>query len=186
MKLSKLFCTALLTTSFFIPAQANSVLRQQKAWFKPTIHQLDRLGIRYRLNETSCKFRGQRSSNTIGTYSAGRNKICVVDWSKIGEEAWYDTFYHEVFHAVQDEIAGSLYDGNMSSLIVKCSQEYPKAKCAAAYKAMWNNARPDTRRWANQYAAKQTTKSDEWMEREAVLMQDQPALINTFLRKIEL
>ena len=185
MKLLRtLLTTTLITATAITPAFAQSKLQRYRENFDRTAYLLKRAGVKLRLNESSCKFKGRRSSKTIGTYNSGTTTICQVDWKIVGEEQWYSTFYHEAFHFIQDALDGAVGDGKMTPMFYSCSKVKTKAECQTAYNHLCRSADYATQKHSDTYGAKQPTHKGEWLEREAVLWSDQPQFFPTFLSSI--
>ncbi len=181
--LKTVLTTVLCTVTTVAPALANpSVEQRQRSQFSETHKLLTKLGVTMNLNEISCQLDGNSLRNVTGMYHPSSATMCVVDWKIIGEKEWYQTVYHEAFHAIQDGLDTKLADGKMNSLFIDCRKVRPASVCNKLYANVYHSASSSIQKHANNYSAKQTDSKQQWLEKEAVLFSDYPEMFPPLLR----
>ena len=181
--LKTVLATLLCTVTTVAPAVANpSVNQRQRTQFSETHRLLTKLGVTMNLNEIRCQLDGNSSRNVTGVYYPFSATMCVVDWKIIGKKEWYQTVYHEAFHAIQDGLDTKLADGNMISFFVNCRKVRSARACSKLYADIYHSASPHIQKHATNYSAKQTDSKQQWLEKEAVLFSDYPEMFPLFLR----
>lgn len=184
---SKFAALALLVTTSapaFATPPPKSVETRQRGHFEAVKYLAIKAGITLKLNEPHCLHNGEYNSKVVGTYNSKLTTICVVDHKIIGSKLWYSTFYHELFHFVQDSLDGMVGDNKLYPFFTACEKVKTKTECSDLYLSIYTNASDYSRNHANSYASKQVGKNLQLIEREAVLFSDQPELYTTLLTNL--
>ncbi len=141
-------------------------------------------GLNLQLNQTHCKHNGKFDPKVVGTYNSKLRTVCIVNHTIIGAKLWYSTFYHELFHFVQDSLDGRIGDNNLLSFFTACEGVRTSRQCKDLYLDIYTAASASARSHAATYSAKQKDKHLMWLEREAVLFSDQPEMYPLLLKML--
>ncbi len=189
MKLTtQILATALLATTAApalaaapTPLPKPTPQMRQMSYFPQVKDLAVKAGVSLKLNQPHCLHNGKYNAKVVGTYNSVLREICIVDHNIIGAKLWYSTFYHELFHFVQDSLDGTVGDDKLFSFFTVCEKNQTPKKCKELYLNIYTSASQGARRHADTYAAKQASSHMQWIEREAVLFSDQPEVFPTML-----